>query len=315
MILTIKNKWVSSMKYSFIIPVYNGEKYIDLCLFSILNQTYKNFEVIIINDGSTDNSEHILKRKEKQNKKIKLYTTKNKGVSSARNYGIKKSTGDYFIFVDIDDYVDIHMLEIINNELVNNNVDLLKYNYSTNERDNSEDYNHIQLNGKEAFVELVNKKIPFDLNCIYAFNRNFWNKNKFVYETNRYHEDFGLIPYVILSAKEVIIINKILYYYIQSDNSITRNIDYNNLIKRFEDFIYHFDNLYKKVNNDSSIEEKYKILFNSYIANALLLKYKGLRNIDKKVYKAYIYDRNVIKLLLDDTIVRKIKKMLYKIKY
>ena len=92
------------IKYSIVVPVYNTEKYIRKCLDSIKNQTYTNYEVIIINDGSTDNSLEIINEYTK-NKKFKVYTTKNKGLSEARNNGVKHCTGDYILFIDSDDFV------------------------------------------------------------------------------------------------------------------------------------------------------------------------------------------------------------------
>ncbi len=126
------------MKYSIIIPVYNVEKYLDRCLNSVINQTYKNIEIIIINDGSTDNSKIICNSYKKKDKRIKYFEQKNSGVSIARNVGLENSTGDYVIFIDSDDYVEINAIDIINNHLENKTVDLMIFNYkkliaSTNE--------------------------------------------------------------------------------------------------------------------------------------------------------------------------------------
>ncbi len=90
---------------SIIIPIYNSEKYIEQCINSILNQTFKNFELILINDGSTDNSRVICERYENKDKRIKLFNIGNRGVSSARNLGIENSRGKYIMFCDSDDYV------------------------------------------------------------------------------------------------------------------------------------------------------------------------------------------------------------------
>ena len=100
---------MNKYKFSIIVPVYNVENYVDKCIKSILNQTYKNYEVIIINDGSTDNSLNII-NKYKNNKKIKIITQKNKGLSNARNNGMKMATGDYLLFIDSDDYIEDKLL-------------------------------------------------------------------------------------------------------------------------------------------------------------------------------------------------------------
>ena len=100
------------IKYSFIVPCYNGEKYIVKCLDSILKQTSNNYEVIVINDGSTDNSINII-NKYKNDKKIVIINQDNMGLSLARNNGINKAKGEYLIFVDCDDYIQNDFLKTI----------------------------------------------------------------------------------------------------------------------------------------------------------------------------------------------------------
>ena len=107
---------------SIIVPLYNKDQYIKRCLLSILNQTYNDFEIIIINDGSTDNSEQIVR--ELNNKKIRFYTTNNKGVSHARNFGIREAKGEYVCFVDADDYVSPNYLSTMIYNM-DKNVDLI----------------------------------------------------------------------------------------------------------------------------------------------------------------------------------------------
>lgn len=94
------------MKVSIIIPIYNSEKYLKQCLESIINQTYKNIEIICINDGSTDNSEKIIKDYLKTNKNITYLKQPNAGQSIARNKGLEKATGDFILFVDSDDFIE-----------------------------------------------------------------------------------------------------------------------------------------------------------------------------------------------------------------
>ena len=98
-------------KVSIIIPVYNSEKYISKCLDSVLNQTYENIEVLVINDGSKDNSINILKEYEKKDNRIVVIDKENEGVAKTRNMGIKKATGEYIMFIDNDDYIDEDYVE------------------------------------------------------------------------------------------------------------------------------------------------------------------------------------------------------------
>ena len=98
-------------KFSIIVPVYNCQDYIERCIESVLNQTYKNFELIIVNDGSTDNSLTIIKEYEKQDKRIKVIDKKNEGVSAARNDALALAQGPFICFLDADDYIDSNFLE------------------------------------------------------------------------------------------------------------------------------------------------------------------------------------------------------------
>ena len=114
-------------KISIIIPVYNTSKYLKKCLDSVINQTYKNYNVIIVNDGSTDNSLDIIKEYMKKSSSIILINQKNMGLSMARNNAVKKVESDYFLFLDSDDYLDINALKILNENL--DNEDLLRYQF------------------------------------------------------------------------------------------------------------------------------------------------------------------------------------------
>ena len=113
-------------KISVIIPIFNAEKTIYECIISILNQTYKDFELIMVDDGSTDNSRKICADLEKQDKRIRLFCKKNGGVSSSRNFGIKKATGDYIFFIDADDWLEEDALEKLVKIKNQNNLPCLK---------------------------------------------------------------------------------------------------------------------------------------------------------------------------------------------
>ena len=115
-------------RVSVIVPVYNTGKYVEKCLNSLTNQTIKDeLEIIIINDGSTDNSENvILKYKAENPNIIKYYKKENTGIADTRNFGIEKAQGEYIIFVDSDDYVDVKLVEKLM-PYIDNNVDLIKF--------------------------------------------------------------------------------------------------------------------------------------------------------------------------------------------
>ena len=116
-------------KISIIVPIYNAEKFLNKCIKSILKQTFENFELILVNDGSTDKSLDICNKYAKSDKRIKVINKKNEGSVLARKRGIKEAKGDYVIFVDADDWISINALEVINEEINNNNADVIVFNY------------------------------------------------------------------------------------------------------------------------------------------------------------------------------------------
>lgn len=150
---------------SIVIPVYNAEKYLEQCLNSIENQTYKNFEVILVNDGSIDHSESICMDFVKVDTRFKYFTKVNGGASSARNFGLDNVTGDYITFIDADDWVDENHLEVLINNIKDNNSDMAvssikKFDMSNNFHfrmySNQEKYllNYNKLNREEFLVIL-----------------------------------------------------------------------------------------------------------------------------------------------------------------
>ena len=110
---------------SIIIPVYNVSKYLRVCLDSVINQTYKDLEIICINDGSLDNSLDILKEYSNKDNRIIIIDKKNSGVSAARNDGIERSSGEYLFFIDSDDYIDNDFIEVFYNNAKKNDSDLV----------------------------------------------------------------------------------------------------------------------------------------------------------------------------------------------
>ena len=134
------------IKYSIIVPVYNVEKYLGKCLNSLVNQKNDNYEIIIVNDGSTDNSQKIIDVYEKKYPKlIKSFEKENGGLSSARNYGIDNSNGKYLLFVDSDDYVSDNYLEVLDDSVNINNPDILVFNYNV--------VNGIYFKQKESYCD------------------------------------------------------------------------------------------------------------------------------------------------------------------
>jgi hypothetical protein len=147
---------------------------------------------------------------------------------------------------------------------------------------------------------------------LYAYNKEFWLKNNFNYAKGAYHEDFGLTPIVLLKAKEISNINSPLYYYLQSNNSITHSRDLTKALKRTNDMLNHYEFL-KQQFDDMSIENEHlKVLFYSYISNALIERAKELKGEYLRNYIKELQKRNIFDNLVSDTFVRRLKKQLLK---
>lgn len=225
---------MTNNKISVIIPVYNAEKYLDRCIDSIINQTYKNIEIILVNDGSKDNSLNICKKYQKLDKRIKLINKKNEGVSIARNKGIEIATGEYLYFCDADDYLDIHALEYYYKEIQNSDLIISDY-YIVNENKNIKKSNSFPKNIRiDTIKEIDNLKISLLSNSYKhsnILNGDYtgeglgfvWNKlfRKSIVDKNNIRfpkgiilcEDVCFIYKYLDNCKKIKLINKPLYYH------------------------------------------------------------------------------------------------------
>ena len=225
------------LEVSVIIPVYNSEKYILRCIKSILNQTFKNFELICIDDGSKDNSYRIIKELKKIDKRIKLIKQENSGPSKARNNGIKIANGKYIAFIDSDDYIEKDYIE--NMLDVASNSDIVITNYKEKIKDVERDI--------DIFKFLNEEKIETDSKIIYEvilggggyvwgklFKKEILEKNNIMFDENiDMFEDLLFTLEVFTNSKYISKSNKKKYIYNKSNcNSITKKYDYNMFFKQ-----------------------------------------------------------------------------------
>lgn len=301
-------------KISVIIPVYNTEKYLEKCLDSIINQTYQNFEIVIINDGSIDNSQNIIdKYLDKYQNKIKCINKENGGLSSARNYGIEVARGDYIIFVDSDDYIKKDLFEQLL-PYIQKDIDLVKYKlikvseeYKELERVDGPSFD--EVTGEEGFNKLVFNDVLLEPACLYLYKRDIFIKNNLRFLENTYHEDFGLVPIILLYTNSIVSINFYGYYYLQANNSITRNEDYTKTIKRANDLLIHYDNMKKAIEN-LNIKQKTKENMYLYYTNAIFDNLKKLQKKEKKKYVQQIHKRKLLNNIKIINLKRLIKRMI-----
>lgn len=216
---------------SIIVPVYNVEKFLQRCIDSILDQSYKYFELILVNDGSTDNSLSICCQYELKDSRIKVINKKNGGLSDARNIGIDIANGKYICFIDSDDYVHNSYLEHMYKTMIEQDVDMVVCGYepvSISEQKNiNEIFDcHIKILNQIQSVDRIYSNIPYEsLVIIVAWNKLY---KKSIFDNLKYpygktSEDNFIVIDVIKKCNKIAICEAKLYYYCLSENSITRS--------------------------------------------------------------------------------------------
>ncbi len=302
-------------KYSFIVPVYNTEKYLNQCLKSLVGQTYKDFEIVIINDGSEDQAEKIINKYVEKYNFIKYIKQNNGGLSVARNNGLKKACGQYVLFIDSDDYIEKNTLEKID-MMLSDDTDLLRFQLITeDEKGNCKMKYHerefVGLDGREAFSILSSYRFV-ELACVYVYRKKYLIEHNFYFKENMLHEDFGLLPIVIFTAEKVTSIGNPLYHYVQRNTSIMHTNSYAKVLQKAEDFFKQYESLKKIVCSDA-YKEYDKTVYLSFISNCAIQKLRGLRKRDFSKYYKKIKQLGCIEDIRSDSFLRKVKKILLKI--
>ena len=212
---------------SIIVPVYNVEKYLEKCLKTILRQTYDNIEIILINDGSTDKSKQICEKFAKKDSRIVLINQENKGVSYARNVGIKKARGKYITFVDSDDWVENEFIETLYNNIKEEQVDVVRCQYykntdteqvSVEEQSFSKSYSSKEIK-KEIIPDLITGKRMAYIYLLLIKKEivnkvNKFNEKLYVMEDTSFYID------LLFTVKNIKIIDEKLYHHYQNSNSL-----------------------------------------------------------------------------------------------
>ena len=303
-------------KISVIIPVYNTEKYIEKCLESLAEQIMQDFEVIIVNDGSKDNSKDVIKNYMKSSKlNIKYLEKENGGLASARNYGVERASGTYISFLDSDDYLDKNTFSELE-KYIDENIDLIKFKMKTVD----EKGNIIEkiagpvfsvCTGEEGYKKLCTSDKYMDPACIYLYRKEFFVENNFKYKL-RYHEDFGLTSLIIIQAKSFISTDNYGYNYLQTEESLTRSKDKKKDIERAKDMLSHYDNMLAVIDACNKISNKTKELVKRYYTNSVVLKADTLKGKEKRNYIREIKYRQMYKNIKPENLKQKIKRLLLK---
>ena len=278
--------------FSIVVPVYNVEKYLRDCLNSILLQTFTDYEIICINDASTDSSYKILTQYSEEYSNIKVINLdSNHGLSHARNVGIEKSNGKYILFVDSDDMIVPNMLEVLNNSINDESIEILYFNMEIRDAGNWAKENKYEVEydeykgiyrGKELFARFyINKQMKIEA-VRQAYLKEFIMKNHLRFYEGIYHEDVLFSFLSAMNAEKVKNINSELYIYRRRDGSIMSSIN----VKRMESLviiiseIFHYWKEYIKADE---IEEVIASYLNDLVKQV-------------KKYKAYFPEHNKLNI-------------------
>lgn len=316
------------IKVSVIVPVYNVEKYLSKCLNSLAHQTLADIEIIVVNDGSTDGSQEIVKDfQQKFPLKIKAFTKENGGLSDARNYGLDHATGAYIGFVDSDDEVSVEMFAEMYSLGIKHNAEIVICNLQK-----VDEYGNIlqKLTQIPNLPEKINLKENFSLfsdisyfACNKIFKKELFRERRF--KKGVHFEDIQLIPQLVLKSHTIAQTQKYYYQYLERKNSIskTHSLKGLDILKAVDDVEIAF--LASEYSTEKRIFKNFQILegvysFLAYLAfvkdeNEYMRMSEALLDFRKKnnitVSEIFFYQRFGTNYLLSLTWKKKIYYLLY----
>lgn len=311
------------MDISVIVPVYNVEKYLDDCLNSIINQNFKgSYEIICVNDGSTDNSLLILQQYQRKYPRIKIISQDNKGLSAARNTGLKYANGKYVFFIDSDDFlIDNDVFETIYNESELNQLDVLVADFEFIYEDRKKNYRIKRKNiiknrvmtGKDFYD--IGMKTSSIRSVVWnkLYKRELFIKNNLMFKEGILHEDMEFTPRMYQYANKVKYIDKIIIGYRQREGSIMSTSTSSNSVKSIDDLliIAHCLDLFNEKYKSKAILNHELYIYLTIMRKSKNLKDKAL----KKYYKNKIKNRKLWKMFLKSNKLKyKVFGLLYFIK-
>lgn len=267
------------VKVSVIVPVYNGINYIDRCVNSLLHQTFHDFEIIFVNDGSTDQSYDMLKRyQDTTNHLIQILNKKNGGQASARNLGLQKANGDFICFVDIDDYVSENMLEKLVEKQERDKSDIVwcnAYLVKNNTFIGTLDENMIQSDDVIKNY-MLNNSGP----CRKLILKSLLINNDLTFPLIRFYEDVAVVPAYGTYTNKISYIDEPLYFYVLHEGSTMHQVAYN---KKLECIFEAMEHLKRKCDINYQYELEY--IFIDHLLHAASLRFfdfnEGIIQIEK----------------------------------
>ena len=228
------------IKVSVIVPVYNVEEYLPKCLDSLVNQSLREIEIILINDGSPDNCQDIIDEYKKKDKRIISIIKENGGQASARNVGLRTSKGEFICFVDSDDFIELDMLEVLYNKGIQDESDIVICDYCRIKNNKKQKEEAFSTKGNTMFENYaLNTSGP----CWKIIKRKLLIDNKLFFPEGIIYEDYAIVPTYALFANKISYVNKPFYnYLIREGSTMTQKFN-----KKFYDIVTATDILYKNL--------------------------------------------------------------------
>ncbi|MBR6676906.1 MAG: glycosyltransferase [Clostridia bacterium] len=267
-------------KFSIIVPVYNCEKDLPKCLDTLVGQTLSDIEIIIVNDGSPDNSQAIIDDyAARYPHLIKAYAQENRGQSAARNFALDKARGEFVFFVDSDDYVDTTVCEKTYAFAKENDLDIVCFNIWIEEEGKAP-----KFNDRVVFKELdtdIKYVITEASPCTKIIKRSILEDNGLRFVENYIYEDFELIPRLVLYTQKIGYMNEAFYYYIIHEGSTMRQKTYN---KKLSSIYFVLESL-KAAFENTKYNEVLEYLYIEHLLHLSTLRYldyaEGVQDIKK----------------------------------
>ncbi len=285
---------MANPKISIIVPVYNVEDFLKTCLDSIIAQSFADFEVICVNDGSPDNSAAILEDYAARDSRIKVITQKNGGLSAARNTGIENAAGEYIYFLDSDDYIHPQMMEIFYREISSGDYDFVSCGFKK-VYGPAADFPHYDRYAtsevKEPLPEFCNDKRRLSVNVwSKLYRKDSLGELRFI--PGLIYEDLPFTCSFLQQVKRGKIIDQPLYYYLQRGTSLSGNREIK--MKNCESYIYILRHLHENFQTHPLFEQFHRRFFVSILKTLLKLK---------KNPQVLAYVRNQLKALYQEKII------------
>lgn len=247
----------SNTLVSVIIPVYNVSNYIEKCIQSVVHQTYKNIEIIIIDDGTPDDSIEKIRNYIKSDNRIKFFAKQNGGLSDARNFGMSKASGKYIYFLDSDDYIAKDTLETLVKSAEHHHAEIVQMNFINvlyknseyivkNQNKPSKNIGKVTQTGIDFFINAIKKGSYRPMVWQYLYKKKVIDENDIKFVQGRIHEDELWTPTIFQYTKSVIEVDYYGYYYVQRSDSITNSLK---SYKRFEDLQSHIMEIERNYRN------------------------------------------------------------------